>query len=89
MFDLDLSQSQPSHRYLQSIVKMTFAKSKAKQQKVAIIGSGMAGLATAHLLHHDPHQRYSVTVFESVRMYVSNAYVRSSDTGPLGCILLA
>ncbi|RFU29776.1 hypothetical protein B7463_g6553, partial [Scytalidium lignicola] len=43
---------------------MTFAKSKAKQ-KVAIVGSGMAGLVTAHLLHHDLHQRYSVTVFES------------------------
>ena len=40
----------------------------AAKQKVAIVGSGMAGLATAHLLHHDRHQRYSVTVFESVRM---------------------
>jgi 2-polyprenyl-6-methoxyphenol hydroxylase-like FAD-dependent oxidoreductase len=46
---------------------MTGAKSKAKQ-RVAIVGSGMAGLATAHLLHNDPHQRYSVTVFESVRI---------------------
>ncbi|KAH8811179.1 hypothetical protein F5884DRAFT_267145 [Xylogone sp. PMI_703] len=43
---------------------MTFVKSKAKQ-RVAIVGSGMAGLATAHLLNHDVHQRYSVTVFES------------------------
>ncbi|KAF2103446.1 hypothetical protein NA57DRAFT_32220 [Rhizodiscina lignyota] len=43
---------------------MTFTKSKAKQ-KVAIVGSGLAGLVTAHLLHHDLHQRYSVTVFES------------------------
>ena len=46
---------------------MTVTKSKAKQ-KVAIVGSGMAGLVTAHLLHHDLRQRYSVTVFESVRM---------------------
>jgi 2-polyprenyl-6-methoxyphenol hydroxylase-like FAD-dependent oxidoreductase len=46
---------------------MTFTKSKAKQ-KVAIVGSGMAGLVTANLLHHDIHQRYSVTVFESVRI---------------------
>jgi NADPH-dependent 2,4-dienoyl-CoA reductase/sulfur reductase-like enzyme len=55
------------HRYLESIIKMTSIKSKAKQ-KVAIVGSGMAGLVTAHLLHCDLHQRYSVTVFESVRM---------------------
>src|SRR5690348_6531042 len=46
---------------------MTVTKSKATQ-KVAIVGSGMAGLATAHILRHDVHQRYSVTVFESVRM---------------------
>jgi predicted NAD/FAD-binding protein len=46
---------------------MAFTKSKSKQ-KVAIVGSGMAGLVTAHLLHHDIHQRYSVTIFESVRM---------------------
>lgn len=44
--------------------KMTLKKGKAKQ-KVAIVGSGMAGLVTAHLLHHDLHQRYSVIVFES------------------------
>jgi 2-polyprenyl-6-methoxyphenol hydroxylase-like FAD-dependent oxidoreductase len=46
---------------------MAVTKSKPKQ-KVAIVGSGMAGLVTAHLLHNDSHQRYSVTVFESVRM---------------------
>ena len=46
---------------------MTFAKSHAKQ-KVAVVGSGMAGLVTAYLLHHDLQQRYSVTVFESVRV---------------------
>lgn len=55
------------YRYLESIIKMTFTKSKAKQ-KVAIVGSGMAGLITAHLLHHDVRQRYSVIIFESVRM---------------------
>ncbi|ELR04960.1 hypothetical protein VC83_02845 [Pseudogymnoascus destructans] len=43
---------------------MTSTKSSVKQ-RVAIVGSGMAGLATAHLLHNDKHQRYSVTVFES------------------------
>jgi NADPH-dependent 2,4-dienoyl-CoA reductase/sulfur reductase-like enzyme len=53
--------------YLENIIKMTLTNSKAKQ-KVAIVGSGMAGLVIAHLLHHDLYQRYSVTVFESVRM---------------------
>ncbi|KFY29299.1 hypothetical protein V493_02424 [Pseudogymnoascus sp. VKM F-4281 (FW-2241)] len=43
---------------------MVSTKSNVKQ-KVAIVGSGMAGLVTAHLLHNDMHQRYSVTVFES------------------------
>jgi predicted NAD/FAD-binding protein len=45
---------------------MTLKKSNARQ-KVAIVGSGMAGLVIAHLLHHDLHRRYSVVVFESVR----------------------
>jgi predicted NAD/FAD-binding protein len=46
---------------------MTFRKSERKY-KVAIVGSGMAGLVTAHLIHHDLHQRYCVTIFESVCM---------------------
>ena len=64
-------------------MKMTSTKSDV-EQKVAIVGSGMAGLVTAHLLHNDMHQRYSVTVFESVRMSVSNSSVRWSDKFPLG-----
>ena len=64
-------------------MKMTSKTSNAKQ-KVAIVGSGMAGLVTARLLHNDIHQRYSVTVFESVRMYVSNAAVLWSDKFLLG-----
>lgn len=34
--------------------------------RVAIIGTGMAGLVTAHLLAQDPRQRYHITVFEKV-----------------------
>lgn len=34
--------------------------------RVAIVGSGMAGLATAWLLHRDPSKRYAVKLFESV-----------------------
>jgi hypothetical protein len=37
------------------------------QERVAIIGSGLAGLLSAHLLHGDRKQRYAVKVFESVR----------------------
>lgn len=33
---------------------------------VAVVGTGMAGLATAHLLHHDPSKRYQVTLLEKV-----------------------
>lgn len=62
---------------------MASTKSNVKQ-KVAIVGSGMAGLVTAHLLHNDVDQRYSVTVFESVRTYVSHAPVRWSDKFLLG-----
>ncbi|KAK5991756.1 hypothetical protein PT974_07790 [Cladobotryum mycophilum] len=34
------------------------------RQKVAIIGSGLAGLTTAHILHADPLNRYALTIFE-------------------------
>lgn len=39
-------------------------------QRVAVIGSGMAGLTTAMLLNGDPQRRYSVTVFESVSLQI-------------------
>ncbi|KAI4620938.1 hypothetical protein J4E83_005301 [Alternaria metachromatica] len=35
------------------------------REKVAIIGSGLAGLVSANLLFHDVRQRYAVRVFES------------------------
>ncbi|KAF2493292.1 FAD/NAD(P)-binding domain-containing protein [Lophium mytilinum] len=38
---------------------------KQKQLRVAIVGSGMAGLVTAYLLNQDPRQRYAVTLFEA------------------------
>lgn len=63
---------------LHAIQKMTSTKSSVKQ-KVAVVGSGMAGLVTAHLLHNDMQQRYSVTVFESVRMYILDSSGRWSD----------
>jgi predicted NAD/FAD-binding protein len=39
------------------------------QQRVAIVGSGLAGLVSAHLLHADRRQRYAVKVFESVSFF--------------------
>jgi 2-polyprenyl-6-methoxyphenol hydroxylase-like FAD-dependent oxidoreductase len=33
---------------------------------VAVVGTGMAGLATAHLLHQDSQKRYQVTLIEKV-----------------------
>lgn len=42
------------------------SKEQPAVQNVAVVGTGMAGLATAYLLNHDFRQRYSVTVFENV-----------------------
>jgi 2-polyprenyl-6-methoxyphenol hydroxylase-like FAD-dependent oxidoreductase len=42
-------------------------------KKVAIIGTGLAGLTTAYLLQNDDQHRYSVTVFEQVSMDLSRA----------------
>lgn len=38
-----------------------------RECRVAVVGSGMAGLATAYLLNRDPEHRYKVEVFEIVR----------------------
>ncbi|OQE21030.1 hypothetical protein PENSTE_c012G07861 [Penicillium steckii] len=35
-----------------------------RPKTVAVIGTGMAGLTTAHLLHRDPKSRYEVTLLE-------------------------
>lgn len=35
--------------------------------RVAVVGSGMAGLVTAYLLNQDPENRYNVEVFEIVK----------------------
>ncbi|PVI00769.1 hypothetical protein DM02DRAFT_718204 [Periconia macrospinosa] len=44
-----------------------------KKQTVAIVGSGLAGLATAYLLHNDRHQRYAVSIFESGETFSFNS----------------
>jgi hypothetical protein len=39
------------------------------QSRVAIVGTGLAGLTTAYLLHRDQQQRYAITLFEQVRTF--------------------
>lgn len=36
-------------------------------REVAVVGTGMAGLVTAYLLHHDPQQRFRVRLVDKVR----------------------
>lgn len=39
---------------------------------VAVVGTGMAGLATAHLLHQDVQNRYRVTLLEKVSLFLTS-----------------
>ncbi|KAJ5812330.1 hypothetical protein N7474_008631 [Penicillium riverlandense] len=41
-------------------------KALSQPRTVAVVGSGMAGLVTAHLLHQDRQERFRVTVLEKV-----------------------
>ena len=36
------------------------------RRDVAVVGTGMAGLVTAYLLHHDPQQRFRVHLLDKV-----------------------
>ncbi|KAK1241042.1 hypothetical protein MKX08_001016 [Trichoderma sp. CBMAI-0020] len=40
-----------------------------RKRRVAIIGTGLAGLTTAYLLHQDTQKRYEVTLFEQVETH--------------------
>ncbi|KAF2431144.1 hypothetical protein EJ08DRAFT_587854 [Tothia fuscella] len=58
-----------------------------RQVRVAVVGSGLAGLCTAFLLHQDSEKRYSVTLFEegkelsldSASVSIANRSTRSFD----------
>lgn len=51
------------------------------QTPVAVVGTGLAGLVTAYLLHNDPLQRYHVTLFEKQdRISLSAASVTLEDS---------
>ena len=41
-------------------------KAPLQPRTVAVVGSGMAGLVTAHLLHQDTQRRFRVTLLEKV-----------------------
>jgi malic enzyme len=41
------------------------------QKRVAVIGTGLAGLTTAYLLRSDEQERYSVTLFEQVGRHLN------------------
>ncbi|KAM0244472.1 hypothetical protein ACHAQJ_010755 [Trichoderma viride] len=43
------------------------------KSRVAIIGTGLAGLTTAYLLHHDTQKRYEVTLFEQAQTFSLDA----------------
>lgn len=49
------------------------------KQRVAIVGSGLAGLTTAHLLHNDRQQRYAVKVFECVSKRFATVALKDTD----------
>ncbi|KAJ5875697.1 uncharacterized protein N7473_013044 [Penicillium subrubescens] len=53
---------------------------------VAVVGTGMAGLATAHLLHQDPQKRYQVTLIEKrdeISLSAESVQIPSQDpNGP-------
>lgn len=37
-------------------------------ERVAIVGTGLAGLTTAYILNSDEKKRFSVTLYEQVRL---------------------
>jgi NADPH-dependent glutamate synthase beta subunit-like oxidoreductase len=53
-------------RLLSPILPATTSTMAKTRQRVAIVGSGLAGLVSANLLSSDGRQRYAVKVFESV-----------------------
>jgi predicted NAD/FAD-binding protein len=44
------------------------------REKIAVVGSGMAGLSTVWALHNDPSGKFDVTVFEKV-LYIGSSQV--------------
>ncbi|KAJ1328028.1 hypothetical protein MN608_07363 [Microdochium nivale] len=54
--------------------------------RVAVVGTGMAGLVTAHLLAQDPRQRYHLTIFEkgdTLSLDSASVTLRDDDNGAI------
>ncbi len=51
----------------ESKVQQPLGDKSGRKERVAIIGTGLAGLTTAYLLQNDSKRRYEVTLFEQVR----------------------
>lgn len=56
-------------RYRESLALSGMEPGPGLKCRVAVVGSGMAGLVTAYLLHQDPEHRYQVEIFEIVGPY--------------------
>lgn len=54
------------------------------RQKVAVIGTGMAGLVIAYILRNDPRGRFEVEVFEKV--HTRNCLLLNATLVPLKVI---
>ncbi|KAL7788609.1 hypothetical protein V8C37DRAFT_387976 [Trichoderma ceciliae] len=55
-----------------------------RKSRVAIVGTGLAGLTTAYLLHHDRQKRYEVTLFEQAQtlsLDAASVTVKNEKTG--------
>ncbi|KFY16433.1 hypothetical protein V492_01342 [Pseudogymnoascus sp. VKM F-4246] len=52
----------------------------AERQKIAVVGSGMAGLAAAWALHNDPAGKFDVTVFEKGNACALDGYSYTPPT---------
>lgn len=60
------------------------AASTEQKTRVAIIGSGLAGLATAHLLQNDDQERFEVSLFEqgeSISLDAASVTLKNTTTG--------
>ncbi|OAA38326.1 Amine oxidase [Metarhizium rileyi] len=60
------------------------APTEGRQSQVAIVGTGLAGLATAHLLQNDKQKRFRITLFEQagkLSFDAASVAVKNEQTG--------
>ncbi|KAL1967069.1 hypothetical protein VTN77DRAFT_3593 [Rasamsonia byssochlamydoides] len=60
-----------------------------KRRTVAVVGTGLAGLVTAYLLHHDPQQRYQVKLLEKKNEFSLSSESMSIPTSEPGKFTVA